>query len=70
MKKEIPKKLRHKKEAYKSWNQGLGTWEEYGDIVWVCSDGVRKAKDHLELNLARDMKGSKKAFYGYFSSKR
>ncbi|KAK4831883.1 hypothetical protein QYF61_020030 [Mycteria americana] len=33
------------------------------DTVRVCKDGVRKDKVHLEFNLARDVKDSKKGFY-------
>lgn len=36
----------------------------------MCRDGVRKAKDQPELNMARDVKGKKKGFYRYFNSKR
>lgn len=32
--------------------------------------GLRKAKGDLQLNLARDMKGSKKGFYKYIKSKK
>ena len=35
----------------------------------MCRDGVRKAKVHLELNLARGMKSNKKGFYRFMSSK-
>ena len=61
--KELLTKLGHKKEVYKSWKQGQVTQEEYRDTVQLCRDGVRKAKAHLELNLARDVKGNKKGFY-------
>ncbi|PKU45588.1 rna-directed dna polymerase from mobile element jockey-like [Limosa lapponica baueri] len=50
--------------------KGLATWEEYRSTVRVCRDAMRKAKDHLELNLKRDVKGSKKSFFKYISSKR
>jgi len=36
----------------------------------ACRDAMRKAKVHLELNLARDVKDNKKDFYKYISSKR
>jgi len=38
--------------------------------LWLCRNGVRKAKAQLELNLARDAKNNKKGFYRYFSQKR
>lgn len=45
------------------------TQEECRDTVQVCRDGVRKAKAHLELKLARDVKGNIKGFSRYVSSK-
>lgn len=36
----------------------------------MCSNWVRKAKAHLELNLAGYLKGKKKVFYRYLNSKR
>ncbi|GAB0206875.1 mitochondrial enolase superfamily member 1 [Grus japonensis] len=52
------------------WKKGLATWEEYRDVVRVCRDATRKAKAHLELNLAMDVKDNKKGFFKYISSKR
>lgn len=46
------------------------TWEEYRSIVQAFRDHMRKAKAHTELNFTRDVKGSKKGFYKYVSSKR
>ncbi|KAK4828040.1 hypothetical protein QYF61_022817 [Mycteria americana] len=43
--------------------------KDYRLAVESCRDSVRKAKAHLELNLARDMKGSKKVFYKHVISK-
>lgn len=42
--KDLLVKLREKKSKYKQWKEGCITWEEYGDAVWICRDGVRKAK--------------------------
>ena len=39
------------------------TWEEYGDAVQTCTDGIRKTKVKRELNLVRNVKNSKKGFY-------
>lgn len=36
----------------------------------MCRDGVRRAKDHMELNVVKNVKDNKKVFYGYISSKR
>ena len=49
---------------------GQATWEEYKDVVRACRDATRKAKVHLELNLARDVKDNKKGFFKHISSKR
>lgn len=46
------------------------TQEEYRNTVQLCRDGLRKAKIHLELNLAKDVKGNRKGFYKYTCSKR
>ena len=35
--------------------QGV-SWEEYRAVVRVCRDRIRKAKAQMELNLARDVK--------------
>ncbi|GAB0190397.1 mitochondrial enolase superfamily member 1 [Grus japonensis] len=51
------------------WKKGLATWEEYRNIVRVYRDATRKAKAHLELNLARDVKDNK-GFFKYLSSRR
>jgi len=60
-------KLKHEKEVCQRWKQGQVTWGEYSNAV---RDVVREAKPHLELNLLRDVKGNKKGFYKYISSKR
>lgn len=43
-------------------------WEEYRDQA--CRDQVSKVIAHLELDLARDVKGKRGAFYRYIRSKR
>ncbi|GAB0188533.1 mitochondrial enolase superfamily member 1 [Grus japonensis] len=70
MSKELLEKLKGKKKVYRMWKKGLDTWEEYRNVVRVCRDATRKAKAHLELNLARDVKENKKGFFKYISSKR
>jgi len=50
--------------------QGQVAWEEYREIIQVAREQVRKAKALTELNLARDVKGNKKAFYRYVSDRR
>jgi len=70
MNKEILAKLKQKNEAYRGWKQGQVGWEEYREIVRVAREQVRKAKALTELNLSRDVKGNKKAFYRYVSDRR
>ncbi|GAB0209695.1 mitochondrial enolase superfamily member 1 [Grus japonensis] len=70
MSKELLEKLKGKKEVYRMWKKGVATWEEYRNVVRVCRDATRKAKAHLELNLAGDVKDNKKGFFKYISSKR
>lgn len=60
--KELPAQLGLEKEVYKGWKQGEVTWEAPRDTASSCRDGVRKAKAHLGLNLARDVKGNGKGF--------
>jgi len=50
--------------------EGQATWEEYRNVVRACRDATRKAKAHLELKLARDVKNNKKGFFNYISSQR
>jgi len=52
------------------WKEGQTTWEEYRNVVRACRDATRKAKAHLELKLARDVKNNRKGFFNYISSKR
>ncbi|GAB0204970.1 mitochondrial enolase superfamily member 1 [Grus japonensis] len=70
MSKELLEKLKGKKKVYRMWKKGLATWEEYRNVIRVCRDATRKARAHLELNLARDVKDKKKGFFKYISSKR
>ncbi|KAK4830139.1 hypothetical protein QYF61_008566 [Mycteria americana] len=44
--------------------------EECWDTARVCRDGIRKAKAQLELNLVRNVKNDKMAFYRYVAQKR
>ena len=52
------------------WKEGQANWEEYRNVVRACRNATRKAKAHLELKLARDVKHNKKGFFNYISSKR
>ncbi|CAM4584956.1 unnamed protein product [Lepidochelys kempii] len=46
------------------------TREEYKNIARACRSEIRKAKSHLELQLARDVKSNKKDFFSYVSNKK
>ncbi|CAM5131267.1 unnamed protein product [Natator depressus] len=67
---EILADLKYKKEAYKKWKVGQMTREEYKNIARACRSDIRKAKSHLELQLARDVKSNKKGFFRYVSNKK
>jgi len=68
MSKELLEELRQNRKVYGRWKEGQATWEEYRNVVRACSDAMRTAKVHLELNLARDVKNNKKGFFKYISS--
>ncbi|CAM4602829.1 unnamed protein product [Caretta caretta] len=67
---EILADLKHKKEAYKKWKVGHMTREEYKNIARACRNHIRRAKSHLELQLARDVKSNKKGFFRYVGNKK
>ncbi|CAM4531860.1 unnamed protein product, partial [Lepidochelys olivacea] len=67
---EILADLKHKKEAYKKWKIGQMTRDEYINIARICRNGIRKAKSHLELQLARDVKSNKRGFFRYVGNKK
>ncbi|GAB0184184.1 hypothetical protein GRJ2_000884000 [Grus japonensis] len=64
------KVLEGKKEFDSMWKKGMATWEEYRNVVRVCSDATRKAKAQLELKVAGEVKDNEKGFFKYISSKR
>jgi len=61
--------IRWKRKVHGMWKEGQAIWEEYRNVVRACRDATRKAKAHLELKLARDVKNNKKGFFKYISSK-
>ncbi|CAM4670315.1 unnamed protein product [Caretta caretta] len=67
---EILAALKYKKEAYKKWKIGQMTRDEYKNIARACRSEIRKAKSHLELQLARDVKSNKKGFFRYVNKKK
>jgi len=70
MSKELLAELRRKRKAYGMWKERQATREDNRNIVRACRDATRKAKVHLELNLAKDVKDNEKGFFKYNSSKR
>ena len=68
MNKELLAELRWKRKVHAMWKEGQATWGEYRNVVRACRDATRKAKAHLELKLARDVK-KKKGFFNYIISK-
>ncbi|CAM4628179.1 unnamed protein product [Lepidochelys olivacea] len=67
---EILADLKYEKEAYKKWKIGQMTRDEYKNSARGCRSEIRKAKSHLELQLARDVKSNKKSFFRYVSKKK
>lgn len=57
--KELLTKVKHNKEVYKIWMQGLVTQKEYMCAVWACRDRVRKAKATESWARQRDVKGKR-----------
>lgn len=68
--KDLLVKMRDKKQTCRQWKQGGVAWEEHRGAVWMCREGIKKAKVHIELNLVRGVKNNKKGFYGYIGQKR
>jgi len=66
---ELLAELRWKRKVRGMWNEGQATWEEYRNVIRACRDATRKAKTHMELNLARHVRNNKKGFFNYISSK-
>ncbi|CAM4588838.1 unnamed protein product [Lepidochelys olivacea] len=46
------------------------TREEYKNVARACRNEIRRAKSHLELQLARDVKSNKKGFFRYVGNKK
>ena len=65
-----PANWTHNKEVYRRWKQGQVTQWDNRAAVSFCRGRVRKAKADLDLNLVRDVKGSRKGFYEYINSTR
>lgn len=63
-------KVKAKKQIHRQWKQGQVTWEEHRGEGHLCKDGLRKAKEKLELNLIRHLKNNRMGFYAYVNQKR
>ena len=70
MNRELFLRLQEKKRIYLLWKKRRTTRKEYKEVVKMRREKIRKAKAQLELNLAAGVKGNKKLFYKYISSKR
>jgi len=44
--------------------------KEYRVTAWTCRERIRKAKVHMKLNLARNVKNSKRDSFRYIDQKR
>lgn len=42
--------------------RGQDGWDEYTEVIRVYRNETRKAKAHLELNMAKDVKDNKNFF--------
>jgi len=69
MSKELLAKFRWKRKVHGMWEEGQATWEEYRNVVKACRDATRRAKVHVELNLARNVKDNRRGIFKYISSK-
>ncbi|KAK4819525.1 hypothetical protein QYF61_006018, partial [Mycteria americana] len=67
---ELWLELRKKRIVYSLWKKGQATQEDYKGVARLCREKIRRAKAELELNLAAAVKGNKKDFFKYISSKR
>ncbi|KAK4809658.1 hypothetical protein QYF61_002555 [Mycteria americana] len=58
------------RNPYSLWKKGQASQEDYKGVARLCRENIRRAKAELEVNLAAAVKGSKKHFFTYISSKR
>ncbi|PKU48587.1 rna-directed dna polymerase from mobile element jockey-like [Limosa lapponica baueri] len=62
--------LRNKRRVYNLWKRGQASHEDYKEVVKLCREKIRRAKEQLELNLATAVKDNKKCFYELINNKR
>ncbi|CAM4564916.1 unnamed protein product [Lepidochelys kempii] len=70
MSKHLREVIKKKQKAYKKWKMGGISKESYLIEVRTCSDKVRKAKSHVELDLAKGIKTNSKRFYSHINKKK
>lgn len=58
------------KSTYRGWAVGRWSNEEFRNISWAGSHGVREVEVQVELILLRDVKLNKRSFCCYIKSKR
>lgn len=63
-------KIKERKKVHEIWKKILSIWEEYKNVVRAFRVSVKKAKAHVKLNLAKDIKDNKNGFFKYMNSKR
>lgn len=63
MNRKLMEELKWKKKISAMWKRGLTMREEYMNVGREHRDTTRKAKAHLKLNLAKEVKDYKKDFF-------
>uniref|UniRef100_K7F0G7 Endonuclease/exonuclease/phosphatase domain-containing protein n=1 Tax=Pelodiscus sinensis TaxID=13735 RepID=K7F0G7_PELSI len=69
MSKNLREVIKKKQKAYKEWKMEGISKERYRIEVRACRDKVRKAKSHVELDLAKGIKTNSKRFYRQINRK-
>ncbi|CAM5083682.1 unnamed protein product [Natator depressus] len=70
MSKHLKEVIKKKQKAYKEWKMGGISKESYLAKVRTCRNKVRKAKSHVELDLAKGIKTNSKRFYSHINKKK
>ncbi|CAM4667170.1 unnamed protein product [Lepidochelys kempii] len=68
--KHLREVIKKKQKAYKEWKMGGISKESYLIDVRTCRDKVRKAKSHVELDLAKGIKANSKRFCSHINKKK
>ncbi|CAM5077630.1 unnamed protein product [Eretmochelys imbricata] len=70
MSKHLREVIKKKQKAYKERKMGGISKERYFTEVRTCRDKVRKAKSHVELDLAKGIKSNSKRFLSHINKKK